>query len=102
MTQATPAQLDPVGEVQLIDISIRGARIRHRGELEGGTRVKLRFRPTTQSITLTLAGVVVWTEPLDPSDPAGEAMSGIQFNENAAGLQSAIERLCEAGGATKI
>lgn len=102
MTQATLAVVDQIGEVQLMDISARGARIRHLRPFSPGGEVRLKFKPTPQSITLSLNGRVVWTEPLDPMDLEGERLSGIQFNEEAAGLQSALERLCESGGATRI
>ena len=102
MTGTCRAQLEPIGEVQLIDISVSGARVRHFRRTSAGSEVRLKFKPSANSITLGLNGRVVWTEALDPSDPQSEMMSGIQFMDEAAGLQSAIERLCESGGATRI
>ena len=102
MNVATVALVDQLGEVQLMDISVRGARIRHLRPVPIGGEVRLKFKPTPQSITLALTGRVIWTEPLDPMDPEGERLSGLQFNDEAAGLQSALERLCESGGATRI
>lgn len=102
MTGVTVAHVEPIGEVQLMDVSVRGARIRHVRPTIAGGEVRLKFRPAAQGMTLAFSGCVVWTEPLDPSDPDGEKMSGIQFNEEAAGLQTALERLCDAGGAMRI
>lgn len=95
------ATIEPAGDCLLVDLSIRGARVRHRAVLEPGTKVRLRFRPAAHTIHVTVHGEVVWSEPIDPENP-DEVMTGIQFSEDAAGLRTAIDRLCSSGGAMRI
>jgi hypothetical protein len=95
------AVIETVGEALLVDISARGARVQHNGRLSPGTTVRLKFRPAAGSIQLALRGTVVWSEPIDPLFPDSH-MSGLFFGEEATGLRTAIERLCESGGATRV
>ena len=96
------AHLDAAGEVFLIDLSVRGARVVHLKPLQSGARVRLKFKAAADSITLFVNGIVVWSESVDPSSSEGGFMTGLQFGEEAIGLRSAIDQLCRHGGATKI
>jgi hypothetical protein len=93
------ATLERIGEVRLLDVSVLGARLELLTPLERGTKVKLRFRPNEHSIHIQLSGTVVWC--VDTND-GGPAACGIEFDQEAAALRSAIDQLCRAGAARRV
>jgi hypothetical protein len=86
------ALAEPIGAVALVDISCRGARLRHPGAAAAGTPVRLRFRPAGVAIPLTFHGVVVWCRTIDPDDSTS-SYSGISFDASAIALSTVIDRL---------
>jgi hypothetical protein len=83
---------EPIGPVDLVDISCRGARLRHTRAAAEGTPVRLRFHPAGVAIPMTFHGVVVWCRTLDPGD-AGASYSGISFDGSAIAFSTVIARL---------
>jgi hypothetical protein len=91
------AVVDGFGDVKLIDLSARGARIAAARPLQRGTRLRLKINDQSSAISVHIDGTVVWSS----EESEGNA-SGVEFEHEATTLKTAIADLCRAGRARKI
>jgi hypothetical protein len=86
------ATTDLAGEVIVLDLSVTGARIRHRKPITAGTPILMKARLDMRSIPLTFSGQVVWTR-LEMGGDEQSWQSGIAFDSTVEALRPVIDRL---------
>lgn len=86
------ATTDQVGEVVVLDVSVKGARIRHRKAIHAGERILMKARLDMRSIPLTFSGTVVWTR-LEIGGDEPSYQSGVAFDLTVEALRPVLDRL---------
>lgn len=94
------AIVEGMGPAKMIDLSPLGARLEHDFPIELGARIRLKFRPNSHAIRMQLSGKIVWTMPL--SAVGGPRESGIEFDQEAIALRTALDQLCRLGKAKRL
>lgn len=94
------AMVEGMGPAKMVDLSPLGTRLEHGFPIELGARIRLQFRPNSHAIRMQLSGRVVWTMPVDGA--GGPRESGIEFDQEAVALRTALDQLCQLGKAKRV
>lgn len=86
--------------VAVCDISDRGARFRHDGELDGGAKSLLRLEVEGQSAPVPIEASVVWTRP-DPT-VLGKFQSGVRTYGAPELIRGVVAQLQAANRTSRI
>ncbi len=88
--------------VNLGDISVSGARLRHSNPIEAGSKSFLRFKLDGAVNPVALEGEVVWTQPSLSADLQERHVSGVRLQGSLETIERVVARLMASGRSHRV